>query len=244
MAERKKKKKPEPRPTPGYMTTFGDMMNLLLTFFILLLTTATIQGREFKLILSAFTGSFGMMPGGMTLSKGRLADMGMNIETLPSMEKGRKMSKAKKKAIQIFKPEIKAKKVRVKEEERGLVITLMNDAYFDKASAELKPAIKETLNKVADLINQPTVKNKVRVEGHTDNVPLRRKTFPHDNWELSTQRAVNVVKYLISRNVNPKRLSAAGYGPYRPLPGNNNATPEERALNRRVEIILLWEDKD
>jgi len=170
MAERKKKKKPEPRPTPGYMTTFGDMMNLLLTFFILLLTTATIQGREFKLILSAFTGSFGMMPGGMTLSKGRLADMGMNIETLPSMEKGRKMSKAKKKAIQIFKPEIKAKKVRVKEEERGLVITLMNDAYFDKASADLKPAIKETLNKVADLISQPTVKNKVRVEGHTDKI--------------------------------------------------------------------------
>ena len=70
---RKKDKKRGPRATPGYMTTFGDMMNLLLTFFILLLTTATIQGREFKLILSAFSGSFGMMSGGMTLSKGKLA---------------------------------------------------------------------------------------------------------------------------------------------------------------------------
>ncbi len=238
-----KKERKGPRPTAGYMTTFGDMMNLLLTFFILLLTTATIQGREFKLILSAFTGSFGMMPGGMTLSKGRLADMGMNIESLPSTEKGRKLAKAKRKALQIFRPEIKAKKVRVSEEERGLVITLMNDAYFAKASADLTPQIKETLDKVAALLKSPEIRNKVRVEGHTDNVPLRRKIFPHDNWELSTQRAVNVVKYLIKDGVEPKRLSAAGYGPYRPLPGNTNKTPEERALNRRVEIILLWEEE-
>jgi len=239
---RRKKERKGPRPTPGYMTTFGDMMNLLLTFFILLLTTATIQGREFKLILSAFTGSFGMMPGGTTLSKGKLADMGMTIEKLPSIQKGRKLAKAKKKATHIFQPEIKAKKIRIREDERGLVITLMNDAYFKRGEYTLTPEIKEVLDKVAGLLKDPDIKNKVRVEGHTDNTPLRRKTIPRDNWELSTQRAVSVVKYLIEKGVNPKRLSAAGYGEYRPLPGNTNNTPEERALNRRVEIILLWEE--
>ncbi len=239
---RRKKERKGPRATPGYMTTFGDMMNLLLTFFILLLTTATIQGREFKLILSAFTGSFGMMSGGLTLSKGKLADMGMTIETLPSTQKGRKMAKARKKATHIFKPEIAAKKIRIREDERGLVITLMNDAYFDKAKYDLTSEIKEALDKVSVMLQNPEIKNKVRIEGHTDNTPLKKDTIPRDNWELSSQRSVSVVKYLIEQGVAPQRLSAAGLGEYRPLPGNTNDTPEERALNRRIEIILLWEE--
>ena len=241
-SRRRKKERKGPRLTPGYMTTFGDMMNLLLTFFILLLTTATIQGREFKLILSAFTGSFGMMPGGMTLSKGKLADMGKTIESLPSEQKGRRLAKARKKATHIFKPEIAAKKIRIREDERGLVITLMNDAYFGKSKYELTPEIEEALDKVSVMLQNPEIRNKVRVEGHTDNTPLKRDTIPRDNWELSSQRAVAVVKYLIEKDVVPKRLSAAGLGEYRPLPGNTNDTPEERALNRRIEIILLWEE--
>ncbi len=231
------------RGTALYMTTFGDMMNLLLTFFILLLTTATIQGREFKLILSAFTGSFGMMPGGMTLSKGQLADMGMTIESLPAREKGRRLAKARNKALHIFKPEIKAEKVRIREDERGLVITLMNDAYFEVGSANLLEETKDVLKKVADeLLKSPEVKNKVRIEGHTDNTPMKKATYPHDNWELSTQRSINVLRFLVENGVSPSRLSAAGYGPYKPLSGNTNKTPEERAQNRRVEIILLWEE--
>jgi len=242
---RKKKERKGPRATPGYMTTFGDMMNLLLTFFILLLTTATIQGREFKLILSAFTGSFGMMPGGITLSKGKLADMGKTIETLPSEQKGRKLAKARKKATHIFKPEIEAKKVRIREDERGLVITLMNDAYFESGQYELTQEIKNALDKVDELLKDPAIKNKVRIEGHTDNTPLKRDEIPRDNWELSAQRAVTVVKYLVNKNkAHAHRFSAAGFGEFRPLPGNSNNTPEERALNRRIEIILLWEESN
>ncbi len=245
MAESRRRKKDKakgPRPTAGYMTTFGDMMNLLLTFFILLLTTATIQGREFKLILSAFTGSFGMMPGGMTLSKGKLADMGMTIESLPSTQKGRKLAKARKKATYVFKPEIAAKKIRLREDERGLVITLMNDAYFERGSAEITEETKVVLFKISEMLQDPEIKNKIRVEGHTDNVALNKTVFPKDNWDLSSQRSVNVVKYLVEKGVQPHRISAAGFSEYRPLPGNSNNTPEERALNRRIEIILLWEE--
>jgi chemotaxis protein MotB len=231
------------RPTPLYMTTWGDMQNLLLTVFILLLVlTVVYPEREFRLILSAFQGSFGMMTGGMTLSKGKLADMGMTIESLPSTQRGRKLAKAWKKAMQMFKTEIKTEKVRIREDERGLVITLMNDAYFEQGKADLLPQTKEVLIKVAEMLSSPEIQNKVRVEGHTDNTPMKRDTYPHDNWELSAQRAINVVKFLVEQGVEPSRLSAAGYGEYRPLPGNNNATPEERAQNRRTEIILLWEE--
>ncbi|MDD5065769.1 MAG: OmpA family protein [bacterium] len=246
MAERKKKKLKGPKGSPGYMTTFGDLNNLLLTIFIIIVIASTYAEvtREFKLILSAYTGSFGMLSGGLSLSKGKLADMGNTVETLPSTQKGRRMGKAKGKAAQLFKPEVISKKMRVQEDERGLVITLMNDAYFQQGSADLTPEIKEVLPKVAELLKDKEVRNKVRVEGHTDNTPLQRRGYIHDNWELSTLRAVNVVRFLEQDGVEPKRLSAGGYGEYRPLPGNSNNTPEERALNRRVEIILLWEESN
>ncbi len=244
MAERRRKKSEGPRSSPGYMTTFGDLNNLLLTIFLIIVIASTLTEvtREFKLILSAYTGSFGMLSGGLSLSKGKLADMGMTVETLPSMQKGRRLGKAKGKAAQLFKPEIITKKIRVQEDERGLVITLMNDAYFGRGSADLNPEIREILNKIAELLKDKEIRNKVRIEGHTDNSPLTKPGYPRDNWELSTQRAVNVLRYLVQEGVEPKRMSAAGYGEYRPLPGNSNNTPEERALNRRVEIILLWEE--
>ena len=82
--------------------------------------------------------------------------------------------------------------------------------------------------------------NHVRVEGHTDNVPINTKRFP-SNWELSTSRAVNVIKYFIrQRKVKPQRLSAVGYGESKPVFSND--TPENRARNRRVEIVIVTKD--
>lgn len=246
MSERRKKKLKGPKGSPGYMLTYGDMNNLLLTIFLIIVIASTYADvtREFKLILSAYTGSFGMLTGGLSLSKGKLADMGNTVETLPSTQKGRRMGKAKGKAVQLFKPELITKKIRVQEDERGLVITLMNDAYFERGSAELTPEIRDIMGKVAELVRDREVKNKIRIEGHTDNTPVKARGGIRDNWELSTQRAVNVLRLLEEGGVEPKRLSAAGYGEYRPLPGNTNDTPEERALNRRVEIILLWEESN
>lgn len=247
--EKKRKKKTGPAPTPGWMTSYGDMTTLLLTFFVFMFTTATIDGQEFRLILTAFRGSLGMLTGGQTLQAGRLEEMGMIMETLPAQQKGNKLAKAKQKAIQFFEPEIKSKKVRVaQDDERGIVITLVNDAYFKTGSAEIN--IKETegiLNKITDLILD--IDNDIRIEGHTDDIPIVSSEFD-SNWELSTQRAVNVLKYIVSRSIKlgveekdvSERMSAAGYGPYRPISGNENRTPEERAQNRRVDIIILWKE--
>jgi len=246
----RKKRERQSRGSPAWMTTFGDMNSLLLTFFVMMFTVAEIQGDEMRLILSAFQGNLGALSGGMTLAKGKLEDMGMTIESLPSQTYGKKLSKALKRAESILKPEIEAKIVRVEENERGIVITLLNDAFFPVGSADIVfPSTKNLLERIAYLLTE--VSNYIRVEGHTDNQPVRKGPFA-SNWELSTQRAVNIVKYFLeslnregrkdeAENL-ARRISAAGYAEFRPLPGNNNSTPEERAQNRRVEIILLWKE--
>lgn len=118
---------------------------------------------------------------------------------------------------------------------RGLVIRLNNAIFFDSGSAEIKKQSEDTLVEVAGLLN--TIDNYIRIEGHTDNVPIRRSTYP-SNWELSTARAVSVVKLFINKcNFSPDKLIAVGYGEFKPVA--DNSTAEGRAQNRRIDIIVL-----
>ncbi len=236
-----KKKRKCPPPAPGWLTSWGDLTTLLLTFFVLMFSTAEIDGKDFFLVLSSFRGSLGMFAGGYTLSKGRLEEMGMNIQTLPSSEAGRSLAKRLKKALETFKPEVAAKKVRVSEDERGLIISMSGDAYFDPGSAILKPDAKILLGKVASIFKH--IPNFGRIEGHTDNSPITitgaLKRY-ETNWELSSARSVNVVRYLVENSkVAPQQLSAVAFAQYRPIDDNN--TPEGRAFNRRVDIVVLRE---
>ncbi len=226
---------------PEYMLTYGDMMTLLLCFFVMMFTVAEVDGHKFKLVLSAFRGSFYILPGGKTFSEAPLMDMGQTMTNLPAEVKGDQLSKALKNAVSVFKAEIKDKRIRITEDERGVVITFASDAYFKGASAELSSELKSVLDKMSGvLLNLP---NHFRVEGHTDNKPVKdpeaKTRFP-TNWELSAARSVNVIKYLIeNRFAKPYRVSAAGYGEYRPIESND--TPEGRAMNRRVDLIILRE---
>ena len=107
----REKKCPTPaNGTPGWMTTFGDMNSLLLVFFIAMLTSAEVDGREMHLILSAFDGSMGALEGGNTLSKGELAELGNTVESLPAIEVGNQLAKAVKESVEMLSPEIKARK--------------------------------------------------------------------------------------------------------------------------------------
>ncbi len=240
---RKKKKDGGPTPPAGWLTTYGDMTTLLLTFFVLMFTTATTDGEEFRLILSAFRGSLGMLQGGMTLSHGRLEELGMTIESLPAQEKGRRLAQQLKNARSMFKPEIESDQIRVYEDERGLIITLANDKFFESGSADINPRMYDVLNKIATLFKSSLFNNKIRIEGHTDNRPVAEGSPYSDNWDLSSARAGSVLRYLIEKNVSDNLLSMVGYGEHRPLPGNHNRTPEERAQNRRVEIVVIHEEQ-
>src|SRR6056297_3746392 len=107
MAEKKKCKKCPPEGAADWLLTYGDMTTLLLTFFVLMFTTATIDGYELRLILAAFPG-LGNYTGGNTLEAGPLAELGNTIESLPSMERGRALDQARRQAISIFSPEIQS----------------------------------------------------------------------------------------------------------------------------------------
>ena len=120
-------------------------------------------------------------------------------------------------------------------EGRGLVLRLNNSVIFDEGSAIIKNDALKTIDEIVDTISK--IDNNVLVEGHTDSTPINNEKFP-SNWELSTARATNIIAYMLkSKKVEPKRLSAVGYGEYMPIADNTSSGG--RLLNRRVDIIIL-----
>jgi chemotaxis protein MotB len=240
MPNPKKREKKVEEGSPQWMVTYGDMTTLLLTFFILMFTTAEIDGAELRMILAAFQG-LGSFRGGNTLQVGKLAELGHTIMGLPSREAGKALDKARRTAISQFQPELKTKKVRIKEDERGLIISLAADSFFEPASAEINiEESRQVLQKVATLMSSPEIRGrKFRIEGHTDNIPTDPRGQWETNWELSADRAVNVLHYLVDFGVDERQCQVAGFADTVPLASND--TREGRAYNRRVDIVLLTE---
>ncbi|MEJ2663635.1 MAG: flagellar motor protein MotB [Spirochaetia bacterium] len=238
MPYKRKKKKSKEEGAPYWMITYGDMTTLLLVFFVVMFTTAEINGSELRMILAAFQG-LGVLSGGNTLQVGKLAELGNNIMSLPSTERGRALDKARKLAVSLFQPEIATRKVRIKEDERGLIVSLSGELFFDPTSAEVKiEQARDVLYRVRDLLLSPEVgKRKVRIEGHTDDIPMAEGSEYPTNWDLSAARALNVLKYLIEYGVPENRLQEAGFADT--VPVSSNLTEEGRADNRRVDIVIL-----
>jgi chemotaxis protein MotB len=189
-----------------------------------------------NLILAAFSG-LGMYTGGQTLQEGKLAELGNMIMSLPSTNRGRALDEARRKAISQFEPEIKSQKVRVQQDERGLIITLASDAFFKPASAEVQiEESRETLQKLSALLRSMPGR-KFRIEGHTDSTPTDPTGPWPTNWELSTDRATNVLHYLVDFGVTENQFQVAGFADTVPLA--SESTEEGKAYNRRVDIIIL-----
>ena len=115
-----------------------------------------------------------------------------------------------------------------------IVIRMKSAILFSEAKAELTPQAKEVLSGLAPVLARSP--SRLRVEGHTDDVPIRSAAFP-SNWELSTARAISVIQYLEDEGLARERLSVAGYGEFHPFVPNDSS--EHRALNRRVEIVVV-----
>jgi len=233
----KKKEEKKTNSAPEYMLTYGDMVTLLLTFFVIMIGDSNEDPRQMRLLLSAFSGSLGVFQGGMTLSPGALAEMGMTIESLPSAERGSNLARSKNQAQEILKPEIQAKQVRVTEDERGITISLAADAFFAPGSAVLDlDRGSELLRKVSELVKSAS-ENNIAIEGHTDDTPIGGVERFRNNWELSSARALAVLEYMTGEGVASRRMQSVAYAENRPI--ENNDTPEGRAYNRRVDIVML-----
>jgi chemotaxis protein MotB len=247
---RKKKKDDEGGVggAPAYMLTYGDMVTLLLCFFVMLLSMATFEPQKVKVMLSAFAGALGVFEEGPSMTDEQLMSMGVKVgKTLKGVPKvatgkeafdGRRRVDIGKKMQMVLAKQVRKGGVYVRHEERGIVVQVAESVLFERGSAKIKESAKPFLRRIANILEG--VPNHIRVEGHTDDTPIKNKGFP-SNWELSALRATSVLRFLISESPTLSlRISCAGYGSRRPVVPNN--TPANRARNRRVEIVILREE--
>ncbi|MGL4388622.1 MAG: OmpA family protein [Brevinema sp.] len=230
-----------PPGAPAWMATYGDMVTLLLTFFIALMGLKVTETQQIQLILSSFDNNLGNLSGGNTLSPGVLADMGASVESLPSTTQGQSLSRFKQQVADLFKAEIKSAKVRIDETTKGYKIVLATDFFFQPASANIDYSEGvDILRKVAMALKEGLTNTRFEIIGHTDAGNIKpgsylSEKFP-SNWELSAGRAATITRYLIDFGLEPERFFVEGRAEYEPVESNN--TPEGRAYNRRVEIFV------
>lgn len=189
-----------------------------------------------KLWKIAFIISVSIALSGCTLifQKGRRSDIQKIEELSKTLDE---LNQARKLLEDRLSQEIKDKQVRLQMMEKGLVITFVADVLFDSGKAKLKPESYPMLDKVASFLKENVPNLSVGIEGHTDNEPIKYSGWK-SNWELSTARALSVLHYLVDdKGISPERISAIGYGEYRPVATND--TKDGRQLNRRVEVVIL-----
>jgi len=228
-----------------WLLTYADMITLLLALFIVMFAMSSLDVKKYNTLAKSLSGAFhvtsGASAGVMESSDSVLPVNG----TQPILEGGNPEYQALKEIMQLMRERITrengveaSKGVSMAVTERGLVVSLANSTFFDPGEATLRQEAKGALRTIAGSLL--FTKRAVMVEGHTDNAPISTPNFP-SNWELSTSRATTVVRTLITDfHLSPKRLSAAGYGEYYPVA--TNKTPDGRAKNRRVDIVVLRSD--
>jgi chemotaxis protein MotB len=241
------RKKPEKKAiSQEWLTTYSDMVTLLLTFFVLLYSFSLVDTTKFRQLAQSMAialggdsqvitdgGNVGPVP--ITENPGVEDDSEGNGLLLPDS-----MQKMLKQVNEFIDENELAAKVSVKKDTRGIMIELQDNILFDSGKATLKNDSIPLLKKIAGLLKQ--FPNEVIVEGHTDNLPIN-KGYYQSNWELSTDRANKVVRYFIEKeSLEGKRFQAVGLGEYRPI--DSNSTPEGRQKNRRVNILIVTTEKE
>jgi chemotaxis protein MotB len=241
MARRKKSEGGGGGGAPAWMSTYGDMVTLLLCFFVLLYSFSSIDAQKFEALSVSLQNAFNIQPGGMTQSTSPSIDAGSLEEGVgdaprPTESDQVYNSKEVLALVQsVLKEEMQGDGVTVSAVERGVMISLSEQVLFDEGSAKLHPESMRILYKIGAILNK--LPNQISVEGHTDSgIPVR--SIYIDNWGLSSARAARVTAYLNeSINVPQSRLRAVGMGASVPLVPNNSEA--NMRLNRRVDIVIM-----
>ncbi|GHU09150.1 flagellar motor protein MotB [Spirochaetia bacterium] len=243
------KKKRESSGVGGeWIVTYSDMVTLMLCFFVALFNPSESDPAVMAAMISSLNSiGMGASTGGNTFSPGQNADLGNTVMALPANDRGTSLGTAINKAQSLFNPEIRSNKVRITHDERGLVITLASDAFFNEASARIN--IEETRNillQIGAFLNSSDVLgNNIRIEGHTDDSDIDESGPWESNWELSSARSISVLHFLTDIGVNEKRFQVAGFADTKPIAANRtpDGAPirEGMAYNRRVDIVILDE---
>ncbi|WP_394522686.1 OmpA/MotB family protein [Lacrimispora sinapis] len=244
MSKKRKHAHQEEEAGEAWLLPYSDLMTLLLAVFIVLFAVSKIDAQKAQQISEEFSKTMMDKNYNAQASGGGGGGGGSGSQSGGAVNSKLEgfFGEYELKKLEELKTEIDTKlhdgemdqSVSTMIDMRGLVIRLNNAVLFDSGSAKINKH-ENTLAEVAGILN--TTDNYIRIEGHTDNVPISRSSYS-SNWELSTARAVNVVTYFVDKcNFPPDRLIAVGYGEYKPV-GDNN-TEEGRSQNRRIDIIVL-----
>ncbi|MBK3333150.1 flagellar motor protein MotB [Persephonella atlantica] len=227
-----RKKKEECKKMPGWLISFGDLMSLLLTFFILLFSMGTISLEKFHMVIKGVTESLGGRK--IYLEQKLLNQSNVPLE-FPDMYPKIKRKKKLLRSLSEIQNRLQKEGIEAEIIQHGSIIRfrLNTDRFFPPGSATPYP---QAIPLIFDICRKmKEARFTVIIEGHTDNTPIRSGRF-RSNLELSAERALSVLKMFLQCGYPENLLAARGYGPYRPIAPND--TPENRAKNRRVEFVI------
>jgi chemotaxis protein MotB len=233
---KKKHEEEAPENSERWTLTYLDMITLLFVLFVVLYSMANVDMQKFKNLSTSMSMAFGS-GGKNMISSASSSGSGMQNTSFINVRDNNQFKSMVKLVKEYASKQGITKKLDAKITERGLVVNMQDSLLFQSGSAELSAKAQEILDRLGDIIL--ATKRQIRVEGHTDNMPIHTARY-QSNWQLSTDRATNVIIYwLTKRPEQAENLSAAGYGQFKPVASND--TPEGRTLNRRVDLVILRE---
>jgi chemotaxis protein MotB len=240
----RKKKHEEHVNHERWLVSYADFITLLFAFFVTLYAISQVDAKKLGKLMESMQAAFDSRvfePGSpqLSLSDGRPRGVEQQtlVEPISPIVTPTPLQAVEAAIRSRLIRERSAGEVGLRQERRGLVVTLTEAGFFEAGQSELRGSSLAILDAIAEsLLSLP---NQIRIEGHTDNIPIRTARYP-SNWELSTARATYVLAHVAGRfPFEPSRLSVAGYGEYRPVASNDTA--EGRAANRRVDLVILSE---
>lgn len=230
------------KASTDWALTYGDMITLLMFFFVILWSMARLDLEKYEKVAAAMRTTFGTaggeaiftVMGGESTSWASAYSRPAAVE-MPLVPYDQRDVSAE--LGEVIASAGLAGEVDVRTHIEGVIVTLSEALIFPPGSAELQPAGREALAQIAPVLAAMEGANPIRVEGHTDDRPTGNPLYP-TNWELSAARAISIVRYLEELGIAPERLSAAGYASYHPLSSADD--PVTRMQNRRAEIIIVY----
>jgi chemotaxis protein MotB len=228
-------KKPDGSPGGRWEIVYSCFVLILLCFFIMLSSFSTMEAAKVMQFVKSFVTAVSILPRGVKFEKG-LAVVSDSADLVDTKSELAKIFQTLEDLAYEFNLEKEIDFVHTRE---GLVMRMSEHALFGLGSADIATEAIPLLQKVGVIIAKTDYL--IRIEGHTDNLPIHTERYP-SNWELSTARAVNVLRYFIkNHNIDARRLAAEGFGEFHPLVAND--TPQNREKNRRVEIIFIKKER-
>ena len=232
----------------SWLVPYADILTLLLALFIVLFASADANAAKFtqmaQSLSAAFSGSPSVFDNNQAITPEVDASKPDQSKMDPAKEQAYlresvQLAEVKREIDRYMQKNNLAGDLTTALTEDGLMIRIKDSALFNSGSAELRPESLVIGTEVAKMLS--ILPQQIVISGHTDNIPIRTREFP-SNWELSSMRAINFMKFLLAQeNMKPERFSAIGYGEYRPMVDNN--TPDGHSKNRRVEVLIMRSNK-